>query len=78
MGIRRVLSAVKPSKSLHLSRFRAPKIYFPDLVSFAVLGFLISGVRKLLTWATFWISDFAEDRIGPLSEPGNATSQRIP
>ena len=54
------MSAVKPSKSLHLSRFRAPKIYFPDLVSFAVLGFLISGVRKLLTWATFWISDFEE------------------
>ena len=40
--------------------FFGPKIYFPDLVSFAVLGFLISGVRKLLTWATFWISDFEE------------------
>ena len=37
-----------------------PKNLFSGLVSFAVLGFLISGVRKLLTWATFWISDFEE------------------
>ena len=57
------LRAVKPIYFLHFWHFRhffGPKIYFPDLVSFAVLGFLISGVRKLLTWATFWISDFEE------------------
>ena len=44
----------------YLSRFRAPKIYFPDLVSFADFGF-------------YWRPDWS-----PLSEPGNATSQRIP